>query len=181
MADCLNCGYGPLPVRVGKGGKWKFCSEKCRARHWYLRVNSRPAKPCKGCGVEIQAGSHANRDYCSRLCSQKDRYNANHLIRYRTDEKYRDMFQRNGHNRRARLRSVRCVNFSPSEILNRDGWKCRICGKDTPKELRGKKVSNAPTLDHIVPIALGGEHTPSNTQCACLGCNCSKGGRAKLL
>jgi 5-methylcytosine-specific restriction endonuclease McrA len=36
-----------------------------------------------------------------------------------------------------------------------------------------------PTIDHVVPLARGGAHSPSNLVAACLSCNVSKG--AKLL
>ena len=65
--------------------------------------------------------------------------------------------------------------FDPFEIFNRDNWRCRQCGKPTPKRIRGKGLNNSPELDHIVPISKGGEHTRSNTQCLCRACNIKKG------
>lgn len=35
----------------------------------------------------------------------------------------------------------------------------------------------APTLDHIIPLAAGGTHEPSNCQCAHFSCNSAKGAR----
>jgi 5-methylcytosine-specific restriction endonuclease McrA len=37
------------------------------------------------------------------------------------------------------------------------------------------------TLDHIVPLAAGGEHVPENLAVACRPCNASKKDRALLL
>jgi hypothetical protein len=65
--------------------------------------------------------------------------------------------------------------FDPIEILERDGWRCQICGKSTPKKLRGTYRHNAPELDHIVALANGGKHSRANTQCACRACNGAKG------
>jgi len=182
LTACLNCGV-PLPGKTpGKGGMRQFCSAKCRARRRYLRLNDRPERSCVRCGSAIPAGAHANRDHCTKQCKRdgdNDKAVAEHIQRYRTDARYREMFHRNGHMRRARLRAVLVVKFDPLEVLQRDGWKCQICGIDTPKELRGVKVRNAPTLDHIVPIAIGGPHSPENTRCACLKCNCSKGARVR--
>jgi endogenous inhibitor of DNA gyrase (YacG/DUF329 family) len=45
----------------------------------------------------------------------------------------------------------------------------------TPKSLRGTFVDNAPELDHIIPLSLGGTHTKSNTQLLCRKCNRIKG------
>lgn len=67
--------------------------------------------------------------------------------------------------------------FDPLSILARDKWKCQLCGRKTPKEKRGTYDDDAPELDHIVPLALGGMHTRANTQCACRACNSAKGAR----
>lgn len=67
--------------------------------------------------------------------------------------------------------------FDPIEVLARDGWRCYICGISTPKRLRGSYDNRAPELDHIVPLALGGQHTRQNTACACRRCNIDKGSR----
>ena len=67
--------------------------------------------------------------------------------------------------------------FDPLEVLERDGWRCHICGISTPKKLRGTFDDRAPELDHIVPLAVGGEHSRRNTACACRKCNIEKGSR----
>lgn len=67
--------------------------------------------------------------------------------------------------------------FDPIEVLERDGWRCHMCGTKTPKRLRGTYEPNAPELDHIIPIAAGGEHSRRNTACACRKCNNDKGAR----
>ncbi len=70
LASCESCGAA-LPMSTpGRGGLRRFCNAKCRARNRYLRLNHRPEKPCGHCGAAIPAGSHANRDYCSRKCKK---------------------------------------------------------------------------------------------------------------
>ncbi|WP_353962043.1 HNH endonuclease [Mycolicibacterium houstonense] len=61
-------------------------------------------------------------------------------------------------------------------VFNRDGYRCHLCGKKTDQT---KKVPHpkAPTLDHIIPLASGGTHEPSNCRCACFLCNSLKGDR----
>lgn len=49
-------------------------------------------------------------------------------------------------------------------IFNRDGRKCVKCGST-------KKL----TLDHIIPVAKGGEDNENNIQILCKSCNSSKG------
>jgi hypothetical protein len=65
-------------------------------------------------------------------------------------------------------------SLRPLAVLERDGYRCQICGKDTPRHLRGKQIHNAPELDHILPLSRGGTHTWDNVQCACRACNREK-------
>lgn len=69
---------------------------------------------------------------------------------------------------------------NPFKVFERDGWRCQICGKPTPRSRRGTLHPNAPELDHIVPISKGGPHAYANTQCACRACNIEKGDRFAL-
>lgn len=65
-------------------------------------------------------------------------------------------------------------------VLERDGYKCRICGIS-----RQYLDDKAPGLgeylrleiDHIVPIAQGGTSDTSNLQCLCWRCNSLKGSK----
>lgn len=78
---------------------------------------------------------------------------------------------------RARLRSAMIERVDPIEVFNRDGWRCHMCGIKTPKRLRGTYQHNAPELDHIIPLAAGGEHSMRNTACSCRKCNGEKGAK----
>ena len=73
--------------------------------------------------------------------------------------------------------------ISPTQrkaVLERDGYKCRICGIS-----RQYLDDKAPGLgeylrleiDHIVPIAQGGTSDESNLQCLCWRCNSLKGSK----
>lgn len=52
------------------------------------------------------------------------------------------------------------------EVLRRDNHSCRYCGATAPDV----KL----TVDHVVPVALGGTDEPSNLVTACAGCNSGK-------
>jgi len=67
--------------------------------------------------------------------------------------------------------------IDPIKVFDRDGWKCKLCGVDTPRSLRGKTSSRSPELDHVIPLSRGGTHTWGNVQCACRKCNGSKGAK----
>lgn len=52
------------------------------------------------------------------------------------------------------------------EILRRDNHTCRYCGASAPDV----KL----TIDHVVPITLGGQDVPENLATACADCNAGK-------
>lgn len=52
------------------------------------------------------------------------------------------------------------------EVLRRDGHACRYCGQMAPDV----KL----TIDHVVPVSLGGTDDPSNLVSACVDCNAGK-------
>lgn len=62
------------------------------------------------------------------------------------------------------------------EIFERDKWVCGICTEPVDKRLRGDNWMRA-TLDHIIPLCQGGQHTKTNVQCSHWKCNMSKGGQ----
>lgn len=52
------------------------------------------------------------------------------------------------------------------EVLRRDGHTCRYCGRASPEVTL--------TVDHVVPVALGGTDDPNNLAAACRDCNAGK-------
>lgn len=76
--------------------------------------------------------------------------------------------------RKAKERAARTERFDPLEILERDGWRCYLCGVHTPRSQRGSYLRTAPEIDHLVPLAKGGVHSRANTACACRACNLAK-------
>jgi 5-methylcytosine-specific restriction endonuclease McrA len=82
---------------------------------------------------------------------------------------------RKKHRKRAQAFGVAYEPINPIDVFERDGWRCQICLKPTPKQLRGKNKPRSPELDHIVAISRGGPHTRSNVQCTCRACNGAKG------
>lgn len=52
------------------------------------------------------------------------------------------------------------------EVLRRDNHTCRYCGGRAPEVVL--------TVDHVVPVALGGGDDPSNLVAACRDCNVGK-------
>lgn len=119
---------------------------------------------CKCCGVEFSAVYGLTRTVCSDECSDN-------LIRVAA-RKHKAV-------RRAHEKGniVGSVAFDPFQVFRRDKWKCKACGCDTPKRLRGTYEDDAPELDHIVPLSRGGWHSPDNCQTLCRRCNQDKGAK----
>lgn len=55
------------------------------------------------------------------------------------------------------------------EIFERDAWRCVYCG--------GQFAPSALTVDHVQPLARGGDHSGGNVVTACGACNLRKGDR----
>ncbi len=78
--------------------------------------------------------------------------------------------------RRALKAGVRSESYTLAEIAQRDGYRCGICRKSVRM---GRQVPDphAPTIDHVVPLDLGGDDIRVNVQLAHFICNSRKGNR----
>ena len=74
---------------------------------------------------------------------------------------------------RARQAGARIVHrFDRTEVFARDGMTCQGCGIECSKP--DPYVQTSATVDHIVPLSKGGDHTMANVQTLCLLCNSTK-------
>lgn len=150
-------------------GTRKMCSDECRrirankSIRQYSMGNFIPKKVvCKECGVEFWTEyGNKRRVFCSDECARKNHKRASKAVR------------------RARKKGLGYESFDPLDVFKRDRWTCQMCGAKTPKTYRGTCDDRAPELDHIIPLALGGEHSMRNTQCLCRKCNGDKGATAR--
>ena len=65
------------------------------------------------------------------------------------------------------------IRFSKQNVFLRDGYRCQYCGTDTARKTA--------TLDHVLPVSMGGKTTFENTVCACASCNANKGNNHKIV
>ncbi len=76
-----------------------------------------------------------------------------------------------GYNRLRRARKLGAIGSITSDqwasIKAAYAWRCAYCGK----------MSASLTQDHVIPLSLGGSHTPANIIPACRACNSKKGAR----
>lgn len=75
---------------------------------------------------------------------------------------------------RARRAGAQVVHvFDRAVVFERDLYRCYLCGVLTDPTL-GDFDRRRPTVDHVVPLTRGGDHTLANVRCACLSCNSAK-------
>jgi 5-methylcytosine-specific restriction endonuclease McrA len=67
------------------------------------------------------------------------------------------------------------------DIYERDGWRCGICRKPVRQELYGQGAHrDGPSIDHIVPVSLGGVDASWNVRLTHLRCNARRGNRGDV-
>jgi hypothetical protein len=107
---------------------------------------------CKECGKEVTTVCGDKRSaFCSDACMYK--------------------FAKHQRNEQIKRGFVKSVRFK--EIYKRDGGICQICGLPVAYDKSPEKVWAA-TIDHIIPLSIGGTHEPSNCQLAHRLCNSMK-------
>lgn len=161
--QCKQCGAQNPPQRWS--GIIKYCSPLCRVR-WREANRKRYDNVCGFCGELFKADRPARR-FCSTSCNAS----FGNALRYANHEY---VPKGKGHRGRAQRYGVEFAYFKDSEIFERDGWACKLCSHPINKALKWPNPWS-PSLDHIVPMSLGGPHVPGNVQCAHLRCNILKG------
>jgi hypothetical protein len=155
---CVACDT----VFAARHGNQRRCDADCRPPP--------PKSECAHCGRTFEV-THG-RKVCSVACSR-----AKTRARVRLDPRARERRRASRKAGKLRRRTAVVETVNAITVFNRDGWRCQLCGVSTPQRLRGTFEPRAPELDHIIPIAKGGEHSYRNTQCACRQCNGTKGDR----
>lgn len=67
-------------------------------------------------------------------------------------------------------------DYSPADVFERDGWRCHICRRRCKPWKIGGATSQprSATIDHLIPLALGGTNSKVNVATACFECNTKK-------
>lgn len=184
MAGCARCGDDLPPLR-SRGRARKWCSETCRVRAYEER-NPKPAPPpvsrvwfrdCAECGHRFCARSGRTK-LCGPECTAarhrrryRDYYAENRDAESRRHQAIRanatpDQRAKN-YVRRLKRRAAECAAaaevFDPREIFDRDGWVCQLCLEPIDPSLKHPDRWSA-SLDHKIPLSLGGPHTRANRQ-----------------
>lgn len=153
--DCLN-GVTPLPAER----RCTQCGQVKAVLEFSKNKGRTPKSWCKHCSRAVKARWYLdNQDrvqqYTEEHREQKRIHAANAAMQ-----------------RRARLARVYREKVDRKAVIARDNGTCYLCGaKPTGRDL---------TLDHIVPLFLGGAHAEYNLRVACRSCNSHKGTKAPI-
>jgi 5-methylcytosine-specific restriction endonuclease McrA len=106
----------------------------------------------------------------------KNRNCKDEAIRIRGREQYKknpNRFKEAAHRRRSLFLSAFVEDVSLDYIGNRDKWICHLCNQKVDKTLTGRNPF-MPSLDHVLPLSKGGEHSNKNVRISHLRCNLKK-------
>lgn len=156
--ECQIC--GALFVSRGKREPHKHCSKQC-SDTFYNRARRAPVveqrRTCRHCGQWFACSSNSMKRYCTAQCA-KQRMRENHGRHYRE---------------RARKAGVAYERIHRRKVYERDKWRCGICRRKVNPKLTYPHPNSA-SLDHVIPMSLGGPHLHHNVQCSHLQCNVDK-------
>lgn len=151
------------------------CS-RCRTAHnWAKRLESGWSAPvrvryCKECfHAFIAEDKMMHKKYCSDTCKNRQRYRVQ-------GARKRRKYGAHAHRSRARRYGGDYSAVNRQEVFKRDGYVCHLCGRITRPD-DGPNTERYPTIDHLVPMSLGGDHSYKNVKTACFGCNTRRGNR----
>jgi hypothetical protein len=170
--DCKRKKYVKRPPRINKRRLLSACKTK--------KVND---KKCVHCKQNKPKGRNKYCDQCkhelvTRICVKCN--NEFSIERYLRTKCCSDECKGKDSIRKKRIYDeVNNVYLSRNEVLTFEGYKCKNCGCTTDKKLgyvKGTLVikPSSPTIDHIIPLSLGGTHTLKNVQLLCYRCNHEK-------
>lgn len=192
---------GPMPPRNQRpGSPRKYCSTQCSRRahrdnttrtcqvdacarpvrakgycasHYNKLVmpphkrHAKAAVPCSVCGATVlRRPSTTRQPTCSVAC--------------RTVVQWGETLAPTGHydwnhaatSRARNLGATTIHQFDREQVFERDDWTCQICQIRCSSPNPYERTSA--TVDHIIPLSAGGQHTMANAQTSCLSCNCRK-------
>lgn len=150
---CDQCGAKRPKSKGGPNGK--LCTA-CKL-----------ARTCVECGSDFTATWNAE-IFCSDAC-RPDNY-----WQWWAKRNPEQVTEGTARRRARKQNNGRVERFWRKKVYERDNWQCGICNQPVNPELEWPHPQSA-SLDHIVPLAQGGEHTRANVRLAHLHCNTSRG------
>lgn len=174
---CSQCGK---TVQVGRSSA-PAERRRCRdCQHSGPKAAPEP-RVCALCECEyVPKPMHRpDQRWCSKSCAQAWRNGARPPYNCQSTKMARQVAVA----RAKRLRHAETWDgIADEEILERDGWRCQIpdCKRRPIRKDLKYPHSRSKSIDHIVPLSLGGDDTAVNKRAAHLGCNLARGNKASL-
>jgi hypothetical protein len=163
----------------------RLAAKRCTARSvratcescglWFRRQADSQTTTCQPCRKGTPSAHGLATTYTNRGCRCQDCTTAvtqERLVYKRQQVAARVPLDVN-HRARARRYGVENEYINKWQEFERDGWMCGLCDEPVDREAPWP-AWESPSLDHVVPLAVGGAHIYANVQCAHLGCNLLK-------
>jgi 5-methylcytosine-specific restriction endonuclease McrA len=155
--DARKCEYCGRPID-SPDIRLRFCDEQCRRRKGVGSAMGL-VRLCWYCDEAFTVKRHSRQIYCTPDC--RARYNR----QWGSATALRRQAERRGASRGER--------FTMLDLAMRDGWICGLCLGPIDWRIRGDHYLE-PTVDHVMPITAGGEHSMANAQLGHWTCNAAK-------
>ena len=164
--DCCVCGRKQIKKdNPNRDERYKITCTKC-IRTRKNGKNATKEVACYKCGLmHIAKVSSSQCDGCKddMIREKRRQYRQARKGKPRTDQ----------HRKRARLYGAKYEPINKIKVFERDGYKCYLCSIDVVVSKTYRK--DQATIDHVIAMANGGDHTYSNVKTCCHACNSRKG------
>jgi len=197
---CRKCGT-PFSQKYILGRPRLYCSEKCReAMAGVKRRKPQESDKCCECSQSFDA-ARSDQKFCSTKCARKaqarkQRIERNQgfdgsracldcgerfdIDRPKSMRKYcaecRRRRKQDTDSRKSQKRRAAGEPVALSEVLAVRGQRCHICHRKIDLTLSGRDAMG-PTVDHILPVSMGGTNDLANLNIAHRVCNTRRGNR----
>ena len=166
--NCKKCNIKQIKkLDITKGDGYTTICTKCLASGARGK-NKVKEVPCYKCGL-----MHIAKSYKSQCSGCKAESNREHNREARKKRKGKPKHTQ--YRKRARIYGVKYEPVNKIKVFERDEYKCYLCGIDVV--ISEKYRPDQATIDHVIAMTNGGEHTYSNVKTCCHACNSYKGHR----
>lgn len=160
--DCPFCGT-PLPPGRRSACEARECQKKRHA------ARAREAYAADPIPKRKQTAEYRRKQDPELLAQAREQWVA-YLRANRDTDAFKEARRANDARRRARKVGATVEKFKHVEIFERDDWVCGICSGDIDPSLSYPDPMSV-SLDHVLPLARGGDHSRANTRASHLRCN----------
>lgn len=177
---CSKCGKAILLGRSSAPPDRRRCRDCWSQRAEWLTLVCANAE----CGREFARKAYAvanDHPCCSQSCSTK--VAIQHGLMPNSLPRTPGVTRKDARKARCRTRFLRHAQtwdgIPDEEILERDGWRCQIpgCKRRPIRKDAQFPHPRSKSIDHIVPLSLGGDDVAANKRAAHLVCNVARGNR----